>query len=49
MQLHVGKHHVDVPQTLLAADEILDVTILLLRYIQSMDKEINVCDLCPLK
>ena len=38
-----------MPQTLLAAGEILDVTFLLLRYIQSVDKEINVWHLCPLK
>ena len=56
MQLHIRKHHVGMPQTLLAADEILDVKLLitlickrihpeLLRFIQSMDRETKVCDL----
>ena len=56
MQLHIRKHHVGMPQTLLAADEILDVKLLITlickriypEFIQSMDKETKVCDLFPL-
>ena len=45
-----------MPQTLLAADEILDVKLLITlickriypEFMQSMDKETKVCDLFPL-
>ena len=59
MQLHIGKHHMGMPSTLLAANKILDLKFLinlickrhpeLLRYIQSVDNETNVVIFVHLK